>query len=74
MLARPALIDGLQVVSAGDTHKVKCLVIRVPHIAVYTGTVDASRNLNQRPGKIDHVDKDAIFWLLQWMSLLTNSV
>lgn len=74
MLARPALIDGIDVVSAGDTHKVKCVVIRVPHIAVYTGTVNASWNLNQRPGKNDQIDKDAIFWLLQWMSLLANSV
>jgi len=41
MLARPALIDGIDVVSAGDAHKAKGIVIRVPHIAVHTGTVYA---------------------------------
>lgn len=74
MLARPALIDGIDVVSAGAAHKAKCVVIRVPHIAVYTGTVYASRGLDQGSGKIDRIDKDAFFWLLHWMSLLTNSV
>lgn len=53
MLARSALIDGIDVVSAGYAHKGECVVIRVPHIAVYTGTVNASMNLNQGPGEND---------------------
>jgi hypothetical protein len=73
MLARSALIDGIDVVSANCAHKGECAVICVPHIAVYTGTVNASINLSQGPGENDRLMKMP-FWLLQWMSLLTNSV
>ena len=55
MLARSALIDGMDVVSAGYAHKGRCVVIRVPHIFVYTDAVYASRILKQVTGGIDRI-------------------
>jgi hypothetical protein len=40
--------------------KAKCVVLRVPHESIYTGTVYASGSLKQGPSKHDRSDKDAI--------------
>jgi hypothetical protein len=60
MLARSALIDGMEVVSADYAHKGGCVVLRVPHKLVYTGTVYASSSLKQESSESDRIDKDAI--------------
>lgn len=60
MLARSALIDGMEVVAADYAHRGECVVLRVPHKLVYTGTVYASSSLEQESSENDRIDKDAI--------------